>query len=35
ERWLYRLVRKHGGKQAYGWQFDFRYLHQKSGSTSG
>jgi plasmid replication initiation protein len=24
ERWLYRLVRKHGGKQAYGWQFDFR-----------
>ena len=25
ERWLYRLVRKHGGKQAYGWQFDFRY----------
>jgi plasmid replication initiation protein len=24
ERWLYRLVRKHGGKQPYGWQFDFR-----------
>jgi plasmid replication initiation protein len=24
ERWLYRLVRKHGGKQEYGWQFDFR-----------
>jgi plasmid replication initiation protein len=34
ERWLYRLARKHGGKQAYGWQFDFRYLHQKSGSTA-
>lgn len=34
ERWLYRLVRKHGGKQVYGWQFDFRYLHQKSGSTA-
>ncbi len=34
ERWLYRLVRKHGGKQEYGWQFDFRYLHQKSGSTA-
>ena len=34
ERWLYRPVRKHGGKQAYGWQFDFRYLHQKSGSTA-
>jgi hypothetical protein len=24
ERWLYRLVRKHGGKQPGGWQFDFR-----------
>ena len=34
ERWLYRLVRKHGGRQAHGWQFDFRYLHQKSGSLS-
>ena len=34
ERWLYRLVRKHGGKQPEGWQFDFRYLHQKSGSTA-
>ncbi len=34
ERWLYRLVRKHGGKQADGWRFDFRYLHQKSGSTA-
>lgn len=34
ERWLYRLVRKHGGKQEYGWQFDFRYLHQKSGSSA-
>ena len=34
ERWLYRLVRKHGGKQEYGWQFDFRHLHRKSGSTS-
>jgi len=34
ERWLYRLVRKHGGKQEAGWQFDFRYLHQKSGSTA-
>ncbi len=34
ERWLYRLVRKHGGKQEDGWQFDFRYLHQKSGSTA-
>src|SRR3546814_14660160 len=34
ERWLYRLVRKHGGKQASGWQFDFRYLHQQSGSPA-
>lgn len=34
ERWLYRLVRKHGGKQADGWRFDFHYLHQKSGSTA-
>ncbi len=34
ERWLYRLVRKHGGKQANGWQFDFRYLHRKSGSVA-
>jgi len=34
ERWLYRLVRKHGGKQAEGWQFDFRHLHRKSGSTA-
>jgi plasmid replication initiation protein len=23
ERWLYRLVRKHGGRQAGGWSFDF------------
>ena len=23
ERWLYRLVRKHGGKQEFGWSFDF------------
>ena len=34
ERWLYRMVRKHGGRQVRGWQFDFRYLHQKSGSTA-
>src|ERR1700751_5859057 len=23
ERWLYRLVRKHGGRQEYGWRFHF------------
>ena len=34
ERWLYRLVRKHGGRQALGWSFDFPHLHQKSGSLS-
>ncbi len=34
ERWLYRLVRKHGGRQKYGWSFDFRHLHLKSGSLS-
>jgi plasmid replication initiation protein len=31
---LYRLVRKHGGRQESGWQFDFRHLHRKSGSTA-
>ena len=34
ERWLYRLVRKHGGRQRNGWRFDFRHLHLKSGSLS-
>jgi plasmid replication initiation protein len=34
ERWLYRLVRKHAGRQARGWQFDFRHLHRKSGSLA-
>ena len=34
ERWLYRLVRKHGGKQEHGWSFDFPHLHAKSGSLS-
>lgn len=34
ERWLYRLVRKHGGRQQHGWTFDFRHLHLKSGSLS-
>lgn len=32
ERWLYRLVRKHGGRQPRGWGFDLCYLHAKSGS---
>ncbi|MCW4460800.1 replication initiator protein A [Sphingomonas sp. BT-65] len=34
ERWLYRLVRKHGGRQPAGWSFDFRHLHMKSGSLA-
>jgi plasmid replication initiation protein len=34
ERWLYRLVRKHGGKQRRGWRFDLRHLYLKSGSLS-
>ena len=34
ERWLYRVVRKHGGRQEGGWSFDFVHLHAKSGSLS-
>jgi len=34
ERWLYRLVRKHGGRQEYGWSFSLKHLHAKSGSLS-
>ena len=34
ERWLYRLVRKHGGRQEQGWSFDLHHLHLKSGSLS-
>ncbi|WOJ88355.1 replication initiator protein A [Methylocapsa polymorpha] len=34
ERWLYRLVRKHAGRQQGGWRFDFRHLYIKSASLS-
>jgi plasmid replication initiation protein len=34
ERWLYGLVRKHGGRQEGGWSFDLVHLHAKSGSLS-
>jgi plasmid replication initiation protein len=34
ERWLYRVVRKHGGRQAEGWQFDVKHLYAKSGNLS-
>ncbi len=33
ERWLYRVVRKHGGHQSGGWAFTMAQLHLKSGST--
>jgi plasmid replication initiation protein len=33
ERWLYRVVRKHGGHQSGGWAFTMAQLHHKSGST--
>ncbi len=34
ERWLYRLVRKHGGRQRRGWRFDLRHLYLKSAALS-
>lgn len=34
ERWLYRIVRKHGGRQQGGWSFDVPHLHLKSGVLS-
>lgn len=34
ERWLYRLVQKHCGKQPDSWQFDCRHLYHKSGSAA-
>ena len=34
ERWLYRLVRKHGGRQAAGWRFGVAHLYAKSGSLN-
>ncbi|NTG28746.1 replication initiator protein A [Agrobacterium rhizogenes] len=32
ERWLYRVARKHAGRQRQGWIFDIPHLHEKSGS---
>jgi plasmid replication initiation protein len=34
ERWLYRVARKHAGRQAEGWRFELRHLHAKSGSLA-
>src|SRR6266566_4693204 len=32
--WLYRVARKHAGRQWHGWVFEFAHLHAKSGSLA-
>lgn len=34
ERWLYRVARKHAGRQPEGWVFEVSHLHRKSGSLA-
>lgn len=34
ERWMYRVARKHAGRQEHGWGFTMRQLHEKSGSLA-
>jgi len=34
ERWLYRVARKHAGRQQDGWRFKIRHLHAKSASLA-
>ena len=34
ERWLYRVARKHAGRQRHGWVFELAHLHIKSGSLA-
>ena len=34
ERWLYRIARRHAGRQPQGWAFELRHLHAKSGSAA-
>lgn len=34
ERWLYRVARKHAGRQVDGWAFEMAHLHHKSGSLA-
>jgi plasmid replication initiation protein len=34
ERWLYRIARKHAGRQRDGWRFELRHLHAKSASLA-
>jgi plasmid replication initiation protein len=33
ERWLYRLARRHAGKQVGGWRFTMKSLWERSGSS--
>jgi plasmid replication initiation protein len=34
ERWLYRVARRHAGRQPQGWAFELRHLYAKSGSAA-
>ncbi|RIK69014.1 MAG: replication protein A [Planctomycetota bacterium] len=34
ERWVYRVARKHAGRQQTGWSFTMRQLYEKSGSAA-
>lgn len=34
ERWMYRVARKHAGRQEMGWRFTMRQLYEKSGSSA-
>src|SRR5260221_10980530 len=34
ERWLYRVARKHAGRQRHGGVFEFTHLHARSGSLA-
>src|SRR4030095_4858780 len=34
ERWLYRVARKHAGRQPEGWRFDLRHLYPQSASQA-
>lgn len=34
ERWLYRVLRKHAGRQKTGYSLTFRQLYEKSGSAN-
>ena len=34
ERWLYRVARKHAGRQRDGWRFELKHLHAKSASLA-